>query len=172
MIIHTKTICQGILLSFSLVLGSLIHTINDMNAESPILLCLLNSDRDHLDWFNRVVIASTDLRDLDHQIVVFRYLSKDGVSRGRASVKPIQKRVVCNVDKELASARFRSARVGHGQCTRTVGDFLGKLIRNATLTIAGVCLAVQSLKLRTRSRTAGTRTRTVGVLGVRASKLS
>lgn len=112
--------------------------------------------------------------DFDDQLVVFDNFSKDGVRRRSGGIEPIQKGIIGDVDKELRSSRLGASRVGHGQCSGGVGNLLvglANFVRNAAVVGARVGLAIQALELGARVGTAGTRARTVGVLGVGATEL-
>ena len=60
-----------------------------------------DTDRNHLDGSDRVIVASWNLGDLFNKIVSLNDFSKDRVSRRTAVVEPIQKGVVVDIDEEL-----------------------------------------------------------------------
>lgn len=55
---------------------------------------LLDPNGDDFDGCHGVVVACGHLGNLQHQVVIFHYLAKDGVCRGCMILKPVQKGVV------------------------------------------------------------------------------
>jgi len=101
-------------------------------------------------------------------------LSKHGVSTWGGSVEPVQKRVMGHIDEKLAATRFGLSGVGHGKRSGFIGDLLvglSDLIGNTAPSVARVGFAIRCLEGGVGIRSTGARTRRIGVLGVRTTKL-
>jgi len=176
---------------------------------------LSNTNTNHLDGCDRIIITSRNLRNLLHKVQSFdnlsklkkegqhfvrkkqkpnktrifffptqstilfssyflSYLPKDRMSRFGGLVKPIQKGIVIDVDEELTSSRFGLSGIGHAQCSHSIGNSmlgLSDFIRNPTFGIARILTIVAAGKLGSGRGSSRTGTRTVGILGIRTTKL-
>lgn len=130
---------------------------------------LRDTNAQHLDGLDGVVVARRHLGDLDNQVIVFANLSKHRVGRVGAVVEPIQKGIVCtskhtrfsetsstfvtaspssllrlaltgHVNKELGSTGFRTSGVGHGKSSGRVGDPLMRLANLVRNASTGIAL--------------------------------
>jgi len=130
-----------------------------------------NTDLDHLNGLDGIVVAGGDLANLLDEVKVLGDLAEDGVSRGSGAIEPVQEGVVGDVDEELRATGLGLAGVGHREGPDVVGDFCRELVGDATVVSAGDGLAIAGLEGGVGGGAAGSGTVAVGILGVGATEL-
>jgi hypothetical protein len=135
---------------------------------------LLHTNRNHLDWVNWIIVLGTHLGDFRHESNIFDS-SKDGMGTGTATIKPIQKGIVCHVNEKLRPSTLRLTGIGHTKCSGLIGNALVDLshfIGNPAIMSASVLLSIARRERCVGIRPTGARSRAVGVLRIRTSKLT
>lgn len=145
-----------------------LHQIPIMPTERT---ALGNTDLDHLDGLDGIVVAAADLGDLLDEVQVLGDLAEDGVSRGGGAIEPVQERVVGDVDEELRATGLGLAGVGHREGPDVVGDARRELVGDATVVGAGDGLAIAGLEGGVGGGAASSGTVAAGILGVGATEL-
>ena len=130
-----------------------------------------NTDLDHLDGLDGIVVAAADLGDLLDEVQVLGDLAEDGVSRGGGAIEPVQEGVVGDVDEELRATGLGLAGVGHREGPDVVGDARRELVGDATVVSAGDGLAIAGLEGGVGGGAASSGTVAAGILGVGATEL-
>lgn len=130
-----------------------------------------NTDLDHLDGLDGIVVAAADLGDLLDEVQVLGDLAEDGVSRGGGFIEPVQEGVVGDVDEELRATGLGLAGVGHREGPDVVGDARRELVGDATVVSAGDGLAIAGLEGGVGGGAASSGTVAAGILGVGATEL-